>query len=67
MDIRLGIRKMANIESYSYYGVGWRIELKNGTKIMDFDMCDEFCIRQQCFMQFGDYGKLIGETPWQTI
>lgn len=42
---------------------GWHILLSNGNIIKNFEFKDEWCIRQQCFMEFNDWGVLIYKTP----
>ena len=38
----------------------WYILMKDGTKIVDFDLEDEWCIHQQICMEYGEWATLIG-------
>ena len=44
----------------------WHILLSNGHRINDFDIEDEYFIRQAGFMEFGDWPFLIGESLIRT-
>jgi hypothetical protein len=47
--------------------VKWIILMKDGTKIKSFDHEDEFCIRQQIFMEYGEWAELVGESDWLSL
>lgn len=46
----------------------WYLEIDDNLKIVDFDIEDEFYIREQCFIEFNDWGTLIfGSLELQVI
>lgn len=42
--------------------MNWYILMKDGTRIVNFNLEDEFGIRQQIFMEFGEWAVLIIES-----